>query len=295
MQSGILKALASLRKDKNQGQRFAVASNMFNLGKLIVKWQEVVGPHLATKTYPDKLIHGRLYLIVSDSQWMQTLAFVKPQILEKLSSYFPELKIKDVMGKVGVLPSEAQQLSRAQPWPDWQQEPAPDTSQIKDKELANNIERCYQRASARVKGLKSMGYEVCKVCKALPTRSENGVCAQCVYNAREAKRVQTMALLADMPWLTYEEAAESDHELSLLEFDLIKEQLYGHTEAVIKLYGEELLVEYDEELYEDLVHEITRALILRTGCMPDQVDLSTISVRDLPNAKWMLYLNALPS
>jgi hypothetical protein len=295
LQKGILRSIASLRQDRQEKRRFAVASNMLNLGNLIVRWKDIVGQQLATKTYPSKLIHGRLYLIVSDSQWMQTLAFVKPQILEKLSSVFPKLKVKDIVGKVGVIPAEAQELTQTQPWPDWQQEARPDTSQIKNKELAETIERCYQRSSARIKGLEGMGYQRCKVCKALPTRSENGVCAQCVYNAREAKRVQTMALLADMPWLTYEEASESDHELTMLEFDLIKEQLYEHTEAVIKLCGEELLVGYDEQLYEELAHEITRALILRTGCMPDQVDLTRVTARDLPNVKWMLYLNAAPA
>ncbi len=290
LQPGILKALTSMRKDRDAKRRYYVASNMLNLGNLIVNWKSLVGKQLATKTYPSKLIHGRLYLIVSDSQWLQTLAFVKPQILEKLSKDFSHLKIKDIIGKVGIIPEEAKRATEELDWPNWEKEPKPDTSEIKDEELAENITRCYQHSLARMKGLKNIGYVPCKICKAIPTRSKDQVCAQCIYNQGESKRIQVSNLLADMPWLTFEEVLESGHELTQLEFNLIKEQLYTSTESLIKIYGEELAVEYDEEGYNNLVHEITRAIILEKGCMPDQVDLSTISPKEIPNPKWLLYL-----
>jgi hypothetical protein len=48
------------------------------------RWEEVVGPMLATKSSPDKYDHGTLWVAVTGSAWAQELRMVKNQILGKL-------------------------------------------------------------------------------------------------------------------------------------------------------------------------------------------------------------------
>src|SRR5436853_1691972 len=48
------------------------------------RWEEVVGPMLASKSAPDKYDHGTVWVAVSGSAWAQNLRMAKHQILAKL-------------------------------------------------------------------------------------------------------------------------------------------------------------------------------------------------------------------
>ena len=48
------------------------------------RWEEVVGPMLASKSAPDRYDHGTVWVAVTGSAWAQELRMVKNQILGKL-------------------------------------------------------------------------------------------------------------------------------------------------------------------------------------------------------------------
>ena len=121
---GLIDAIAESLKSKantpaDLTRRKAIAYNMLSLGKLIASWKNIVDVQLASKTYPYRLIKGKLYLSVADSQWLQTLLFLKGHIVSKISEKFPELKITEIIGKVGEIPEEARKIVEEHIWPDW--------------------------------------------------------------------------------------------------------------------------------------------------------------------------------
>jgi hypothetical protein len=51
------------------------------------RWQDVVGPTLANRSWPDRYDHGVLWVAVEGSAWAQELRLMKPKILDKLSEF----------------------------------------------------------------------------------------------------------------------------------------------------------------------------------------------------------------
>lgn len=296
---GLVKAITSMRKacfkeegktDSDYKHRLA-ARDMLILGRLINSWRDIVGIQLASKTCPLKLFKGTLYLTVSDSPWMQTLLFIKANIIQKLAERFPDLKIKDIIGRIGKIPASIEKLVKEASWPNWEEEEITEKPAIKNPELAKSIDKCQQKLSARLKGLEEKGYKLCKICRANVTRSEEGICAMCLFDHRSDILMKSRSLLAEMPWLNYEEVREEQKELTLVEYDSIKNELLNETlKMVDELFGE-LKEDFDESTAEMMRKEIVRGIILFTGVTPDKVDLSCLNTMFLPDKKWLDYLN----
>jgi len=64
-------------------------------------WSKIVGQDIARNTEPIKFYSDILVIRVSNSVWTQELQYLKPQLLEKIRTSFPETNIKDLMFKIG--------------------------------------------------------------------------------------------------------------------------------------------------------------------------------------------------
>lgn len=295
----LVKALSGLRETNHraseQKQRFVLtAREMVVLGKLISAWKNVVGLQLAAKTCPIRLIKNKLYLTVADSQWMQTLVFLKVRIIEKLNEIFPDMKITDVIGKPGIIPPEVEKLVKELEWPDWQAEKPVPMVENKDAELAEQLTRCQRKLDARLRGLEEKGYKLCLLCRAAVTRSKEGICAICLYNSREDKRMHTRAMIAEMPWLCLAEVQEFDAELGAVEYDAIRNALLDDSLGLISELATELALDYDENGYKRMKKEMVRAMMLFTGCMPDEVDFDHLRADEMPDQQWIDFLAITP-
>lgn len=249
------------------------AREMMILGRLRSNWKDVVGIQMAHKTCPQRLIKGRLFLSVSDSQWLQTLVFIKPRILEKLQETFPELKINDIVGRPGEIPSEFAELVKEAEWPEWQEIADIDLPEKLDNELVNSISRCRKKLSARIQGLKERGFQPCRVCQSGLTDSENQICAFCLSQQRKTELKPVVDLLYEMPWLDYEEILGFFSDLRSYEYEKIKaDQIAASLELIndTALLFKEM---FDKKLLVKIKKEMVRAIVLQTGCMPDQIDL----------------------
>lgn len=295
----LVKALSGLRETNHraseQKQRYLLtARDMVILGRLINSWKDVVGLQLAAKTCPTRLIRGKLYLTVADSQWMQTLVFLKVRIIEKLSELFPDMKINDVVGRPGVIPPEVEKLVREATWPDWQSEEALPLASVKDPELADQLSRCQRKLDARLRGLEERGYQLCLLCRAAVTRSKEGICAMCLYNNREDKLMHTRSVISEMPWLNLDEVREIDPDLGPIEFEAIRNCLLDDSLVLISELGADLAIDYDEQSFKRMKKEMVRAMMLFTGCMPDEVDFEHLRVEDMPDRQWIDFLAVKP-
>ena len=296
---GLVKAIASMRKacfnsegnNESDYKHNLAAKDLLLLGRLINSWKDVVGLQLASKTCPIRLFKGTLYLSVSDSQWMQTLLFLKAGIIQKLGQIFPDLKIKEITGRIGKIPGSVLKIVKESSWPDWQEEEIVQKPEVKNPELAQTMDKCQQKLSARLKGLEEKGYKLCKICRANVTRSEDGVCAMCLFDHRSDIRMKSRSLLAETPWMTLEEVRQEQPELTSVEYDYIKNELLAETLKMVDELYSDLEYDYDEETAEMLRKEMVRGIVLHTGVTPDKVNLSNLKLKQLPDKKWINYLN----
>lgn len=295
---GLVKALSDMRKAcfKEAGETESdykhklAAHDIVILGKLINVWREIVGIQLASKTCPMKLFKGKLYLTVSDSQWMQTLLFIKSGIIQKLGQKFPDLKITEVIGRIGKIPPDVEKMVKDAAWPDWKEEQITEKFGVKDPELAKAIDECQQKLTARLRGLEDKGYTLCKICRANVTRSQDGICAMCVYDHRTDVMMKSRSALAEMPWLSYEEVKEQQNELTLVEYDSIKNELLNDTIKLVNELASDLKADYDEDTASTMRKEMIRGIVLFTGESPENISLYDIDSKHLPDKNWLEYL-----
>ena len=64
--------------------------------ELFVRWPEIVGELNAKNTQPENLANGKLTIRCKSTAWATELRLMQTQILEKISSSFPELEIKSI-------------------------------------------------------------------------------------------------------------------------------------------------------------------------------------------------------
>ena len=300
---GLVKAITSMRKAcfKEEGKNESdykhrlASKDLVILGCLINSWRDIVGLQLASKTCPLKLFKGTLFLTVSDSQWMQTLLFLKSEIIRKLEQKFPNLKIKEIIGRIGKIPPEVEKIVKESSWPDWKEEEVIKKTEVKNPELAKAIDLCQQKLSARLKGLEEKGYKLCNICRSNVTRSKEGICAMCLFDHRSDVRMKSFSLLAEMPWLSFDEVHEEQKELTLVEYEYIRNELLNETMRLVDELFSDLTYDYDEDTAYMMRKEMVRGIVLFAGVTPDKVNLSCLNPKQLPDKKWLDYLKEASS
>lgn len=68
--------------------------------RVLTEWREVVGPRIASRTWPGAVRGGVLTVRVTNSAWMQELTFIKAQLVHKLRERFGDL-VTDVRFTLG--------------------------------------------------------------------------------------------------------------------------------------------------------------------------------------------------
>ena len=64
-------------------------------------WPEVVGPTIAARAMPLRIIKGVLTIVVSSGPWKQELGFLKGMMMEKLNERLGGEVVKDIILKSG--------------------------------------------------------------------------------------------------------------------------------------------------------------------------------------------------
>lgn len=292
----LVKVLSSIReknfKASNQEQRFALtAKEMLVMGRLKSSWVKIVGVQLAHKTCPERLLRGKLYLTVADSQWLQTLVFVKAQIIEKLQQHFPELKINDLVGRPGKIPAEVEEIVKDAEWPDWKEVEDMPLPEGVDHELAIRINSCRKHLCARNKGLMERGHNVCRKCNAGLTSSEDQICALCVSSERSQLLEPVKKLLHEMPWLSFDEVINVHEEIKSYEYEAVKSDLFDETTDLINDFFLQLKDVFTHENFVAMKKEMVRAIMLHSGCMPYEIDLYHLQPEQILDARWPEMIN----
>jgi hypothetical protein len=103
----------SMRKRKHQTQMQSIGEVLFSVLKkrgmtskleenaLVKLWPKAVGPQIASKTQPDCLRNGTLFVKTISSVWVQQLHFIKEEIRSKLNELSGKSSIKEIRFLVG--------------------------------------------------------------------------------------------------------------------------------------------------------------------------------------------------
>ncbi|MBI4949211.1 MAG: DUF721 domain-containing protein [Deltaproteobacteria bacterium] len=119
--------------------------------KLLKAWKECVGPNIAKRSIPTRLIGGTLYCAVSSSPWMTELNYQKREIIERLNRTLGESVVKEIILRVG----EVVQVGPPAPLPpsikreltgEEMKEIEETTKGIKDKKLQDILKRIMEKA-----------------------------------------------------------------------------------------------------------------------------------------------------
>ena len=102
-----------MRKRKHQTQMQSIGEVLFSVLKkrgltskleenaLMKLWPKAVGPQIASKTQPDCLRNGTLFVKTISSVWVQQLHFIKEEIRSKLNELSGKSTIKEIRFLVG--------------------------------------------------------------------------------------------------------------------------------------------------------------------------------------------------
>ncbi len=71
---------------------------------LQIHWREIVGPQIASHTYPAEIRFDTLYLLVDSAVWMHQLSFLKKEIIEKCNRLLESAPIRKLSLRTGQLP-----------------------------------------------------------------------------------------------------------------------------------------------------------------------------------------------
>ena len=90
--------------------------------RLLLRWQELVGPKVAEQSQPEFLKDGVLQVRVENSVWLNHLRFLEQELRQKLNKKLSPQKIKEIRFRQGPLDLD-------QPPPSKPDEGAPESSQ----------------------------------------------------------------------------------------------------------------------------------------------------------------------
>jgi hypothetical protein len=102
-----------MRRRKQQAQLQSIGEVLFSILKkrgmtskieenaLHKLWPKAVGPQIASKTNPDSLRNGTLFVKTVSSVWVQQLHFIKEEIRVKLNELYGKPVIKEIRFLVG--------------------------------------------------------------------------------------------------------------------------------------------------------------------------------------------------
>jgi hypothetical protein len=259
------------------------------LGRIAYAWETIAGPDLRRFVYPMRLHRGRLWVCCADSQWMQNLTYLKPQILDNIRRRFPEARITTIQGRLGTIHPLVQETP-ARAWPDWRLQPEIDLPEVGSPELRQKIQTCRRKLRARLQGLAAEGYHLCRKCSSNLVPRALEICSICQQRARELDLAQTRHLLCDTPWLTFEETREQVPGLQKLEFDALRSELAGEARSRVRALGEALRQGFETSLWMTMRYEMIRAVIFETGLPPHLVDLDDPTGRFHLEPEWAGYL-----
>lgn len=256
-----------LKKIVKTGLNTKKISDMVLLARILFSWENIVGLETAKNIYPFRVINNKLKLICKDSQWLQILVYIKPQILENIKNKIKGGKrITEIVGTIGEVPR--QMSNKEVEFPSWQDQQISNIPELENKDLLNKIVTCRKKLQARLIGLLNNGYVLCSKCESnlvylgnnfrssvignefsgyfhINKDSSRGssaelICSICINENRRDVRLKLKDIIYDFPWLNYELIAKRYNYITQEDYEEVKqkilEDLRNKIKRLLKIY-----------------------------------------------------------
>lgn len=92
------KPLSDLLQEGLEGLGLGRRLAEFDIWRL---WPEIVGPTIASRAQPLRIINGSLTIAVSSGPWMQELSYLKPMMKDKLNQRLGNEIVREIILKSG--------------------------------------------------------------------------------------------------------------------------------------------------------------------------------------------------
>lgn len=118
--------------------------------RLQMRWREIVGPQVASHTYPAEIRFDTLHLTVDSAVWMHQLSFLKKEVIEKCNRLLGKESVRKIQLRTGSIPPPLESDAEA-PAPEGEctaEEAAfieQQISSIPDTELKEAVRRALRR------------------------------------------------------------------------------------------------------------------------------------------------------
>jgi hypothetical protein len=125
------------------------------LARVVQRWEEIVGSHIAAVAHPEGIRARVLFVTVTDAVWLQQLTFCQAQLLQKLRQVLGDVPISRVHFALATLPRALPPPPVEAPTPpalplpaDAEYQVVESTATIADAELREVVRRAWRRGWA---------------------------------------------------------------------------------------------------------------------------------------------------
>lgn len=242
----------------------------YNEQSVIVHWQEIAGDEIASHAWPISLQRGLLLLAVNNSVWSHHLMMLKADLIHKINSYLQERMVIDIKFQAGDLRKyqnceenekdggwlQPCKLTTAELAAVWQA-----TAAIQDDKLRKKCYYVLIKQTGMNEAKKKAGWKTCKHCSVLVPPGQT-ICSACSIACKQERKSALAKLLAEAPWLSYQETAQFV-PCTAREFHTTKKRL---------------IHKYIHALFEPGGDKLNEAalVMLMTGIKPDKINDKTI-------------------
>ncbi|MCE1227859.1 MAG: DUF721 domain-containing protein, partial [Geobacteraceae bacterium] len=80
-------------------------------------WDQAVGPAIAARTRPLRLVGGVLTVVVASGPWMQQLSFMKTELRDRINTTLGDERVREIVLKAGRIQQDGGVTETARPAP----------------------------------------------------------------------------------------------------------------------------------------------------------------------------------
>lgn len=80
-------------------------------------WDQAVGPAIAARTRPLRLVGGVLTVVVASGPWMQQLSFMKTELRDRINTTLGDERVREIVLKAGRIQQDSGVTETARPAP----------------------------------------------------------------------------------------------------------------------------------------------------------------------------------
>lgn len=209
-----MKAMFSAKDILPQTLKKLGVKRQLDVQTVILHWPDIAGQDIAVQSRPTSAKGGVLFVAVKAPVWGHHLSMMKEQILAKIHAYLGQKLFDDIKFYAGHFEDYTNLVEEEQSFRQKLRKISLSQAQcmevktiahaVSDGVLRYRLQRVMLKDRKRRELLRQEGWHTCSQCSALCPPDE-AMCTTCSLETSRGRREEIRRLLADAPWLSFEE------------------------------------------------------------------------------------------